>query len=121
MNGDSMWAIREDGTWRFVDSEIPLDADETLYEDIPQWAVDAQVEAATHREQVSVEAEWQQAEIDVIANQLMALEEAEVTGENTGALPGTRVKWLQYRTKVRNWKDGAEYFPDLEHRPSRPD
>ena len=115
-----MWAIREDGTWRFVDSEIPLDADETLYEDIQQWAVDLQADAAMHREQVSVEAAWQQTEIDVIANQLMALEEAEATGENTGALPGTRVQWLQYRTKVRNWKDGSENFPSSDHRPVRP-
>jgi hypothetical protein len=51
----------------------------------------------------------------------MALEEQEATGEDTGALPGTRLQWLSYRTKVRAWKEGAEYFPDSSHRPAQPE
>lgn len=116
-----MWAVRIDGSWRCVDDTIPLDAEETLYEDLPQWAIDLQEEATLRGVLAGAELAWQQAEIELIVNQLMAIEEAEATGENTGALPGTRVQWLQYRTKVRNWKYGAEYFPDLERRPSRPE
>lgn len=121
MSGETMWAVREDGTWRYVDSGIPIDADEILYEELPQWAIDLQEEMALRRELIAAEVSWQQAEIDLIANQLMALEEAEATGEDTGALPGTRVQWFQYRTKVRNWKDGAQSFPDPDHRPIRPE
>lgn len=121
MSGEFMWAVREDGTWRYVDSEIPIDAEETLYDEIPQWAIDLQAAIVDQREREGAEAAWQQAEIDLIANQLMAIEEAEATGEDTGALPGTRVQWLQYRTKVRAWKGGAENFPNHEYRPLRPE
>ena len=57
---------------------------------------------------------WQTAEMAVIANQLLALEE-----EAEDALPGTRTQWLSYRTKVRLWHTSVD-FPDSTKRPTRP-
>ncbi|MDF0731006.1 hypothetical protein P0Y43_09750 [Pseudomonas entomophila] len=68
----------------------------------------------------SREAEWVASEIPIISRQLEALEEDEA-GEPPGdLLPGTRAQWLGYRGRVRNWKEGAEGFPDIEQRPVRP-
>ena len=36
------------------------------------------------------------------------------------ALPGTEREWRGYRIQVRAWKEGAEGYPDSEHRPARP-
>lgn len=66
------------------------------------------------------EAQWRESEILIINNQLMALEEFEAGIEESNPLPGSRVEWLMYRSKVRAWKDGAESFPDKESRPQRP-
>lgn len=71
-------------------------------------------------EKVIVEDAWRNAEISFIANQLMAIEEAEAGEEVPDLLPGTRAQWLSYRTKVRAWKEGGLYFPDSAYRPVRP-
>lgn len=73
----------------------------------------------------AVEDAWRDAELVVIANQLLAIEEAaaaEEEGEEPPAdlLPGTRNQWLSYRTKVRAWKTGNTDFPDMTKRPVRP-
>jgi len=59
---------------------------------------------------------WRITETALIADQLIALEDADPT-----ALPGTELDWRNYRTKVRGWKDGAEGFPDTASRPVRPE
>lgn len=58
--------------------------------------------------------------MQLISNQLMAIEEAEAGSDDAEPLPGTRAEWLTYRTKVRNWKDGNEDFPDQTKRPLMP-
>lgn len=73
----------------------------------------------------SVEDNWRTKELVVIANQLLAIEEAvaaEEEGEEppTDLLPGTRNKWLAYRSKVRDWKTGNADFPEINKRPVRP-
>ncbi|VVP33112.1 hypothetical protein [Pseudomonas fluorescens] len=113
------YAITETG-WRSINEDMALLEGEAYVEEIPQSLLDACAAAAARRDMVRVEDDWRELEISAINNQLMAIEEAEATGEDAGALPGTRLQWLQYRTKVRNWKDGAEFFPDLEYRPDRP-
>lgn len=69
----------------------------------------------------SIEAVWREAEILIINNQLMAIEEAEAGIDEADPLPGSRVEWLSYRSKVRAWKDGAANFPDSNSRPQRPE
>lgn len=66
------------------------------------------------------ESKWQAAEVVAISEQLDALEEAEAGESPVDLLPGTRTQWLKYRGQVRNWKEGAEHYPDSDHRPIRP-
>lgn len=63
---------------------------------------------------------WREAQLIAIANQLDALEEAEAGAAPVDLFAGTRLQWLQYRGQVRNWKEGAEHFPDASYRPVRP-
>ena len=63
---------------------------------------------------------WRESELEVIADQLQAIEEAEAGEPPADLLPGTRAQWLAYRGKVRNWKEGAEHFPDFNYRATRP-
>lgn len=70
------------------------------------------------REQVMLElAEngWREAELDFIADQLIALEDLD-----PAALPGTDRQWRDYRIQVRKWSEGAPGYPAVEHRPQRP-
>ena len=69
---------------------------------------------------IEVENTWRVAELLVIARQLEAIEEDEVDETPPDLLPGTRKQWLKYRGQVSNWKEAAEFFPDLTHRPIRP-
>lgn len=116
-----MYAIKENGDLRAVSEAMVLELDEVLYPDIPQWVYDRFAAAEESVLSITAENAWRDQEIDAIANQLMALEEQEATGENSGALPGTRLQWLSFRTKVRAWKEGAEYFPDSSRRPTQPE
>lgn len=61
------------------------------------------------------EAEWAAAEMAVVADQLLKIEDGDPT-----ALPGTDRQWRDYRIALRSWKDGAEHFPDQQYRPQRP-
>lgn len=106
--------------WRAINEDMRILEGETYVEELPQWLIDYVAGEDIRRELIKVENDWRESEVSAINNQLMALEEAEATGEDTGALPGTRMQWFQYRTKVRNWKDGAEHFPEPDHRPTRP-
>jgi len=76
--------------------------------------------AAIRAQLVIIEDAWRNAEIAVIGNQLMAIEEAEAGEEVPDLMPGTRAQWLAYRTKVRAWKEGHVDFPDASKRPVRP-
>lgn len=74
---------------------------------------------------ISVENQWREAQLAIIANQLLAIEEAEAAAEEgvdppADLLPGTRNQWLAYRTKVRAWKEGNVNFPDSAKRPVQP-
>lgn len=64
---------------------------------------------------VVTEDAWRVIEMSEIANQLIAIEDGA-----EDALPGTEAEWRAYRTKVRNWKEGVESFPDAARRPVRP-
>ncbi|MBK5512273.1 hypothetical protein [Pseudomonas sp. TH15] len=114
------YAITING-WRAITEGMALQDGETYVEDIPQALLEVVAAASVRAEKVQAEDAWRDQEVVAINNQLMAIEEAEATGEDTGVLPGTRLQWLQYRTKVRNWKEGSESFPDCDHRPNRPE
>jgi len=62
-----------------------------------------------------IEDQWRVAELNVIADQLIALEDGDPS-----ALAITEGNWREYRTAVRGWKEGANFFPDIAHRPLRP-
>jgi len=100
--------------WRAINPDMELLEGETFADEIPQWLADASAAADAQREDARIEDGWRAAEILEINDQLMALEEGAV------ALPGTREQWLAYRTRVRNWKEGAEGFPEPANRPRRP-
>ncbi|WP_085708263.1 MULTISPECIES: hypothetical protein [unclassified Pseudomonas] len=106
--------------WRAINEGMDLNEGETYCEEIPQELLDIVADASARAEKASAEDAWRDQEISLINNQLMAIEEAEATGQDTGTLPGTRVQWLGYRTAVRKWKTGAEHFPDSGYRPIRP-
>jgi len=76
---------------------------------------DAEVAAATRAAAVLAEDAWRAKETAFIADQLIGIEDGD-----PAALPGTETEWRAYRTKVRNWKEGAQFFPDLTYRPIRP-
>lgn len=74
--------------------------------------------AAIKRQQDAiVENAWRTAEMALIADQLIALED-----DDPAAMPVTDPEWRAYRTLVRNWKDGGNPdFPDSSKRPKRPE
>lgn len=79
----------------------------------------------THAFLVGLEDQWRENELLVVASQLLALEEAEAAAEEglpppPDLLPGTRNKWLAYRTKLRAWKESDPVFPNSLFRPERP-
>lgn len=72
--------------------------------------------AALLAEQKIVETQWVTAELAIIADQLLAIEDEDPT-----ALPGTAAQWRAYRIKVRAWKDGGDpNYPQQNKRPVRP-
>lgn len=76
---------------------------------------EAAIEAERIRIESAVEVVWVGEELELIADQLLALEDDDPT-----ALPGTEREWRDYRIKVRAWKTGNEDFPDMSKRPVRP-
>jgi hypothetical protein len=76
---------------------------------------DAEAAATTRASEVLAEDAWRVKETAFIADQLIGMEDGD-----PAALPGEEADWRAYRTKVRNWKEGAQFFPDLIHRPIRP-
>ncbi|SDJ57258.1 hypothetical protein [Pseudomonas abietaniphila] len=76
------------------------------------WVIDSRI---IRERSVRVEIDWQAAEMALIADQLIAIED-----DDPSALPGTDRQWRDYRTKVRAWKDGAEHYPDSAFRPVQP-
>ncbi|POA40737.1 hypothetical protein [Pseudomonas sp. GW456-12-1-14-TSB6] len=68
----------------------------------------------------SVESAWRTTELQVIARQMEALEEAAAGVPTPDLLPGTKQQWLKFRGQLSNWKDGNEHFPEQNQRPVRP-
>ncbi|WP_460410453.1 MULTISPECIES: hypothetical protein [unclassified Pseudomonas] len=71
--------------------------------------------AVTRAACVLAEDAWRVKEAAFIADQLIGIEDGD-----PAALPGTEAEWRAYRTKVRNWKEGEQFFPDTTYRPIRP-
>lgn len=85
-----------------------------------QQAVAMIMESQAHRDALDVESVWKESEVQEIARQLEALEEAEADVRPADLLPGTRKQWLKYRGQVSNWCTSSPGFPDSEQRPVRP-
>lgn len=64
---------------------------------------------------VQVETEWIRDEMQVVADQLLRIEDGDPS-----ALLGTEKQWRDYRIALRAWKEGAEGFPEIGARPQRP-
>lgn len=123
--GSVGFAVKPDGSWRSVNAEMELEDGETLYITVPEWAIQMELDKIEYARISLIENEWRESEINLIANQLMAIEESEASVEDGGEptpdlLPGTRSQWLAYRTKVRAWKEGNVNFPDYTKRPKQP-
>ena len=76
------------------------------------WAIDPMI---AYRAAVEIETAWRSAELLVVADQLLRIEDEDPT-----ALPGTARQWRDYRIQLRAWIEGAEQFPDQQYRPVRP-
>ncbi|MGY2337991.1 hypothetical protein ACW9HW_01930 [Pseudomonas sp. SDO5532_S415] len=109
------YAIKVDGSFRAIDPYMELQEGETYYEDVPQWVYEKMEADRIKREQTVIEDQWRADELALIADQLIALEDADPS-----ALPVTETEWRAHRTKVRAWKEDAEHFPEAEYRPVRP-
>jgi hypothetical protein len=114
------YAIKEDGQLRSVSTDMDLEADETLVDELPPWLLTKLEEMGALAGKVALESTWRTEELAVTARQLEALEEAEADVPPADLLSGTRKEWLRYRGLLSNWKDGAEHFPDQTFRPTRP-
>ncbi|WP_375123605.1 hypothetical protein [Pseudomonas sp. LW8] len=112
MKGDRMWAVKSDGSWRCVDSSIPVEPGESVFEEIPEWAFRAAEQKLESQEAERVGAVWRDEELSIIADQLMAIEESEAGVEVADLLPGSRFSWLSYRSAVRKWAGAVERKPD---------
>lgn len=115
--GDGASPTAEDAAPAKVSKLVCLDEEYPEYADqiwqFPGWT-------PSRMKLSSIENNWRNAEIQIISNQLMAIEEAEAGSDGAEPLPGTRTEWLMYRTKVRAWKDGNDDFPDQAKRPVMP-
>lgn len=100
--------------WIVIKQPRPEDEKQLDYtlSELGQWEI---TEETLFNHKRNLEIAWQAEEMAVIADQRMAIEE-----EDPKALPGTDSQWLQYRTKVRNWKEENFDFPDSTKRPKRP-
>lgn len=68
-----------------------------------------------HRdEQMGREAVWVAAEMAIVADQLLMHED----GDDMAV--ATPEAWKDHRKALRRWVEGAEFFPDQEHRPVSP-
>ncbi|MDD2046084.1 hypothetical protein [Pseudomonas putida] len=105
VNGD-IYAYNEDTLEQYLKEGLsPLsDAEYAAFID----AMDLEVQKGS-------ELGWAAAEMQVVANQLLMLEDEDPT-----ALPGTAREWRDYRVALRAWKEGAEGFPREVSRPARP-
>lgn len=113
----TVYAYEEDGSqdeW-ILPGLVPMTAEEVAVHLNPPLTPEQQYELAAVGETT-----WRTGELQVIANQLLALEEQEAGVEDSGAFPGTRLDWLRYRTRVREWVEGNQNFPDDTKRPVRP-
>lgn len=91
------------------------DGDDTLlYTAQPDgtWAITQETLNQLGAERESV---WAVDEMKAIADQLLMLEDGDPK-----ALSGTEREWRDYRIALRDWKEGAAGFPEIEQRPARP-
>lgn len=109
------YAIKADGAFRAVDESMTLEEDESLYEDIPSWVYDLTEASRIKIELTAVEDSWRLSEMELIADQLIALEDGDPK-----ALAGTDRQWRDYRILVRGWKEGHPDFPNAVSRPVSP-
>lgn len=100
--------------WVEMGGQRPDDEDALLYTatQAGEWVVSAETLARIGAER---EAAWVEAEMSVVADQLIMLED-----DDPAALPGTARQWRDYRIALRAWKDGAAGYPQVELRPARP-
>ncbi|ATR83955.1 hypothetical protein CS390_16115 [Pseudomonas sp. HLS-6] len=76
------------------------------------WAIDPMI---AYRAAVEIETAWRSAELLVVADQLLRIEDGD-----PAALSGNDRQWRDYRIQLRAWAEGADHFPDAAYRPVRP-
>ena len=90
-----------------LDQECPAYADQVWL--FPGWSDSPRALRIT-------EDSWRKAEMALIADQLLRLEDGDPT-----VMAGDAKAWRDYRIKLRAWDVGHPHFPDSKHRPVRPD
>lgn len=126
-----MYKYSDDVILRLSDGAyIPKDPENRDYKEYLAWVGSGGVTLPEFSEEdlarqkaqldASVESSWRASELQVIARQIDALEEADADVSPPDLLPGTKQQWLRFRGQVNNWKEGAENFPEQDQRPVRP-
>jgi hypothetical protein len=100
--------------WLLMEGPRPEGEDASLYTATPEgtWIIS---EATQDRLARDREVAWVEAEMAVIADQLVKLED-----EDPSALPGTSRQWRDYRIALRSWNDTNAVYPNYLFRPERP-
>lgn len=100
--------------WVEMSGQRPDDEDALLYTatQAGEWVISDETLTRIGAER---EVAWVEAEMPVVAEQLIMLED-----EDPAALPGTARQWRDYRIALRAWKDGTAGYPRTELRPARP-
>ncbi|TWC11432.1 hypothetical protein FBY06_14421 [Pseudomonas sp. SJZ085] len=100
--------------WIQMTGQRPDGEDTLLYtaSDTGLWVIS---EATRQRIAAAREASWVEAEMVVIAEQLVMLED-----EDPSARPGTSRQWRDYRIALRAWNEANPDFPDATKRPVQP-
>ncbi|MGC3935994.1 hypothetical protein [Pseudomonas atacamensis] len=126
-----MYKYSDDVILRLSDGAyIPKDPENRDYKEYLAWVGSGGVTLPEFSEEdlarqkaqldASVESSWRASELQVIARQIDALEEADADVSPPDLLPGTKQQWLRFRGQVNNWKEGTENFPEQDQRPVRP-
>ena len=104
----------DDGQIYAYENDIPAD----LIADGLSAMSDGEVEEFFARQAADVakgqEELWVSTEIASVAEQLL------LHDDDDDMAVATPEAWKDYRKALRRWVEGAEFFPDQEHRPVRP-
>ncbi|HEK0905464.1 TPA: hypothetical protein SMQ04_000174 [Pseudomonas putida] len=99
-----VFAYEDDDLSAVLPHLVPLTQDE----------IDALLDKKQRDERAGREAAWVAAEMTIVAEQLLMHDDDD---DMAVSIPEA---WKEYRKALRRWIEGAEFFPDQDHRPVSP-